>query len=104
MFGNKMFGKLQEAQKKMAEMKTRLDSVYLDGEAAGGKVIATANGNRELKNIVIDEELLKNNDAKSISQFVLTAVNNALEKSQKVNETEMQHAAKDMLPGIPGLF
>ena len=103
MFGNFM-GKMQEAQKKMEEIKLRLNNVYLDGEAENGKVKATANGNRELLNIQISSELVIEGDAEAISELVLLAVNRALEKAKNVNETELQSAAKSMLPSIPGMF
>ena len=39
-----MFGKLAEAQKKMQEIKDRLETVIVTGESEQGKVVAEANG------------------------------------------------------------
>ncbi len=103
MFGDMqgMMAKLKEAQAKIEETKARLNTVMVDGESGNGDVIVTITGNREIKNIAIDDELLK--DKEALEDYLIIALNNAIEKANQINETEMAAAAKDGLPDIPGL-
>ncbi len=103
MFGDMqgMMAKLKEAQAKIEETKVRLNTVMVDGESGNGDVIVTITGNREIKNIAIDDELLK--DKEALEDYLIIALNNAIEKANQINETEMAAAAKDGLPDIPGL-
>ncbi len=99
MFGNVM-GKLQEAQQKTEETKKRLDTVLVSEASPDGKVKITITGNREVKDIHIEESLLQ--DAEELSDYLVLAVNKAIEKASALHETEMQAAAKGML-NIPGM-
>ena len=96
-----MMAKLKEAQAKIEETKKRLDTVMVDGDAGNGLVIATVTGNREVKNIAIDDALLE--DREALEDYLIVALNKAIEKANQINETEMAAAAKDGLPDIPGM-
>ena len=101
MFGDLsgMMEKLKEAQKKVEQTKSRLNTVLVDGESNGVKVTVTAN--REIKNISIDDNLL--NDKEELEDYLIIALNKAIEKANAINEAEMAAAAKNGLPDIPGL-
>lgn len=99
MFGN-MMGKLQEMQQKSEEVKKRLDTISVQGDAENGKVIVTSTANRKISGMEISEELLKNGDKDQIEDLCMLAVNRALEQAEKVYEAEMKNVAKGMLPGM----
>jgi DNA-binding YbaB/EbfC family protein len=103
MFGDLqgMMAKLKEAQAKIEETKKRLDTVYVDGESGNGTVVVTVTANREVKNIAIDDSLLE--DKEALEDYLIIALNNAIEKANAVNEAEMAAAAKDGMPDLPGL-
>ncbi len=103
MFGDmqNMMAKLKEAQAKIEETKNRLNTVYVDGESGGGDVIATVTANREVKNIAIADELLE--DKEALEDYLIIAINKALEKANSINEAEMAAAAKDGMPDLPGM-
>ncbi len=103
MFGDMegMMAKLKEAQAKIEETKNRLNTVMVDGDAGNGMVVATVTGNREVKNIAIDNELLT--DKEALEDYLILALNKAIEKANRINETEMAVAAKGGLPDIPGM-
>jgi len=44
-----MFDKLQQAQQKSEEIKRKLDSIEVEGEAGNGLVKVVANANRKIK-------------------------------------------------------
>lgn len=102
MFGDLsgMMGKLKEAQQKIEETKTRLNTVLIDAEAGNGLVKVTVTANRQVKNISISEELTEKEE---IEDYLVLALNTALDKANSVNEAELAAAAKDGMPNIPGM-
>lgn len=101
MFGDLM-GKLEEAKKKAEATKERLNTVYVTGSAASGKIKVQATANSEIKEIEIDDEL-KNGEKEELTDFLILALNDALEKARNVHEAEMSSVAKDAMPNIPGM-
>ena len=102
MFGDlsSMMGKLKDAQEKIEATKVRLNTIFIDGEAGNGKVKVTVTANSLVKNISISEELT---DREEIEDYLLLALNKALEKAHSISETELAAAAKDGMPNIPGM-
>lgn len=94
-----MMQKLQEMQQKVEETKARLNTITVDGEAGAGKVKVTVTGNRQVKAVNITGELA-NYEAEELEDLLIMAFNNALEKAEQVNESEMRAAAGGMLPGM----
>ena len=95
-----MMGKLKEAQQKIEETKSRLNTVLVDEEAGNGAVKVTVTANRLVKNISISETL---KDSEEIEDYLIVALNKALKKANDINETELAAAAKDGMPNIPGM-
>ena len=102
MFGDMdgMMAKLQEAQQKIEEAKGKLNSIMVEGESGGGKVKVTATANREIRSVTIDDSLL--NDKDELEDYLIIALNNALENAHEINETTMSEAARGGMPNIPG--
>jgi len=103
MFG-KMFdimGKIEEAKKNVEEAKKRLNNVLIDADSAQGKIKVTVTGNRALKTLSINEELMQNKEM--LEDYLMIALNKALEEAGKMQEEELKRAAKDAMPNIPGL-
>ncbi len=100
MFGN-MMGKLQEAQQKMEEVKSKLDQITVIGEAQGVKV--SLNGNKVVTNIDIPQMILDDRDKDQIEDLLILALNKGLENAENVAQSEGASAMKGMLPNIPGL-
>ncbi len=97
MFGD-MMGKLQEMQQKSEEVKKRLDTISVEAEVQGVKVIV--NGNKKVISIAINDEIIQAGDKEQIEDLTLSAIQRAMEKAEKVYESEMQNIAKGMLPGM----
>ncbi len=103
MFG-KMFdimGKLEDAKKNVEEARKRLDHVLIDAEAGNGIVKVTVTGNRQLKSLNIADEAMQ--DKEMLEDYLMIALNKALEEAGTIQETELKKAATDALPNIPGL-
>jgi len=101
---NDLMGKLQEAQQQMVESKKRLNSVFVEAEVENGLVKVKANGNRKITQLSINKELLQNGDIEEIEDLIITAVNKAIEKADKLNEGEMSGMAANMMPNLANLF
>lgn len=97
-----MFGKFAEAQKKAEEIKQRLETITVTGEAENGAVIVTANANRKIQDIVIADALLANKE--QLQDILAVAINRAIENADKVSEAEMQALSSELLPGLGNLF
>lgn len=103
MFGDisGMMGKLKEAQQKVEETKTRLNSVLIDEKSKDGNLKITVTANSEIKSISIANELLT--DKEELEDYLILTLNSAIKKATAINEQEMAAAAKDGMPNIPGM-
>ncbi len=97
-----MFGKLNEAKQKAEEVKQRLETISVQGEAENGAVRVIANGNRRIQEIIIDDKLLT--DKEQLQDILTVAVNRAIENADNVANAEMQAIAGQLLPGLGNLF
>jgi len=96
-----MMGKLQEAQAKVEETKKQLDTVYLQEKSSDGLLNITISANREIKNVEVDEELLK--DKEQLEDYLVLTFNKAIKKASDLHEKELAKVAREGMPNIPGL-
>ncbi len=96
----KMMGKMGEMQKQMEVIKEKLNNISLIGEAENGSVKVVANGNRMLNSIEITDDFKNSVSIENLEHSILIAANRALEQAERVEKTEMSHAAMGMLPGM----
>ena len=97
----KMMKQLQEMQNKMAKLPEELGEVTIAGTAGGGAVTVEVDGHQHVLSVTIDPDAM--DDAEMLSDLVLVAVNDALDKSRtKASEHMGQLTAGLNLP--PGMF
>jgi len=99
-----MFDKLMQAQQKAGEVKKRLDAITVTGVAEGGKITVTANGNKVVQSVIIDDDLFKEGDKEQLEELLIIAINKAMEQADNVSQTEMAAMTKEMFGGLGGLF
>mgnify|MGYP000170952158 FL=1 len=97
MFNKKMMEKMQG---QMEETKAKLNNISVTGEAENGNVKVIANGNRMLNSIEINPDFYSTASKEQIEELILTAANRALEQAERVEKSEMSHAAMGMMPGL----
>ncbi len=100
-FGN-MMKQAQELQKKMAEAQNKLNEIEVEGTSGGGlvKIKSTAKGT--IKNIFIDDSLLKVEEKEILEDLIVAAINDAKQKG----ETAAQDQIKSLTGGLslpPGM-
>jgi nucleoid-associated protein EbfC len=101
-----MAGLLKQAQKAMQqaeEVQRQLEAESVDGSAGGGMVTCQANGLGKISAITIDPQVVDPEDVEMLQDLVLTAVSEALEKSEQLRQQRQQALMGSMgLP--PGMF
>jgi len=98
MFGD-MMDKLQGMQQQVEEIKKRLNTITVQGEAEG--IIVKINGNRTIQDISIPTELM--DDKEALEDLLITAMNRAITQATNLHDTEMASTAKGIIPNFPGL-
>ncbi|RPD48745.1 YbaB/EbfC family nucleoid-associated protein [Hymenobacter sediminis] len=98
-----MMGKMKELQDKMKQAQDQLQYVTATAESGGGLVKATANGQRSLLKLEIDESLLQPQDRDMLADLVVAAVNKVMEEAGEKAKEEMKKTTSGLIPNIPGL-
>ena len=101
----KMLKQVQKAQAQMMQLQEELNEKTVEASSGGGAVRAVVSGAKEIKELHIDPELLRDEDADAemIQDLVITAVNEALREADKMATGEMEKLTGGMgLP--PGLL
>lgn len=93
---------IQQMQNRMAKIQQELEEAEVEGTAGGGVVKATANGQRALLSIKIDPSAVDPEDVEMLEDLVLTAVQDALDKSAALAEEKMGALTGGLK--IPGLM
>ena len=97
MFNKKMMEKMQG---QVEEVKEKLNNISVTGEAENGAIKVVANGNRLLNSIEITDEFYTSASKEQIEDLIVTATNRALEQAERVEKSEMSHAAMGIIPGL----
>lgn len=100
-FGN-MQKMLSELQKNIEKAMSELEGMSVTGEAGGGMVKVTANGKREILKVEIEPDLIKSQDKEMLEDLVAAAINNALEKAEKMAADHLGASAGGLLSMLPG--
>lgn len=97
-----MFDKLFQVQQKAEEVKKKLDSITVTGEAEAGKIKVTATGNKVITAVDIEETFLAVADKEELEELLVVAINKAIEQAENIHQSEMQSLSQDMLGGLGG--
>ncbi|MDA8940840.1 MAG: YbaB/EbfC family nucleoid-associated protein [Flavobacteriaceae bacterium] len=96
-----IMGKLKETQATIEETKKRLNHVYVDESSPDGLLKVTISANRVIKSIFIDNSLYL--EKNKLEDVLISILNKAITRADKINETELSTVAKNGMPNIPGL-
>jgi len=93
---------IQQMQNRMAKIQQELDEAVVEGTAGGGVVKAEVSGQRALLSIKIDPSAVDPEDVEMLEDLVLAAVQDAMERAQKMAEDKMSALTGGIK--IPGLM
>lgn len=97
-----LFKQAQKVQDEMAKVQEKLEGMTVEGSAGGGMVIVTATGKQKILSIKMDPEVSGSGDVEMLEDLIVSAVNQALEKSQEMAQQELQKVTGGMLGNLPG--
>ncbi len=79
-----MMHQAQKLQGKLAKAQQELSDTTLEVSSGGGAITITVNGQQLLKSVKISPEAVNPDDVELLEDLVLTAVNEAIGKSQEL--------------------
>lgn len=107
-FGGKKGGmgsvvkKAQKMQEEIEKLQEELNEREYKATAGGGAIEVTVSGKKELQDISISKEVIKEEEKEMLEDLIISAVNEALRKAEEEVDEEMAKVTGGMR--IPGLF
>ena len=96
----------QVMQQEMLKIQEGLKDKFVETSVAGGGITLKANGQKKIVDLSISLDVLKDaieeEDATIVSDLIINAVNEVLEKAEDMAEKEMEIITGGV--SIPGLF
>ncbi|TVR02558.1 MAG: YbaB/EbfC family nucleoid-associated protein [Deltaproteobacteria bacterium] len=103
---NKTLGGIVKQAQRMNQQIARITDEMSDREveatAGGGAVLAVVNGRQQLVRLDIDPGLLSPDEAETLRELVITAVNLAMENAKEMMKTEVDKVTGGL--HLPGLY
>ena len=98
-----MMKQVQKMQQDMLKMQQELQEKEYEAKAGGGVVAAVVNGKHELKNLVIDPEVVDPDDVEMLQDMIMAAVNEAVRAADSDASSSMSKLTGG-IGGLGGLF
>ncbi|MFT3866908.1 MAG: YbaB/EbfC family nucleoid-associated protein [Nibricoccus sp.] len=96
----KLLKQAQKMQRQIETLQTQLEAKELEVTSGGGAVKVKINGSGKFLALTLDPEFLKE-DAKIVSDTILSAIQDAAKQSKEQNEAEMQKVTSAFqMPGL----
>lgn len=100
-----MMKKVQQMQSDMKKIAQELEGEIVSTGSGRGAVIASVSGNMALKALKIDPALAPMDDPQKLSELVIAAVNDGLEKAKALGAKKMGSLTGGLnIPGLDGLM
>ncbi len=99
---NKQFMRqAQQLQAKLEKTHEELANTTLEASSGGGAVTVVATGQQEIKSVKISPEVVEAGDVEMLEDLVMSAVNEALRKSQELATSRLGALTGGLkLPGL----
>ncbi len=92
----------QQLQAKLAKAQEELGNITVEATSGGGAVKVVADGHQKVHSIEISPEVIESGDIELLQDLVMTAVNEAITKSQELVNEQLISLTGGL--NIPGLF
>ena len=99
---NALMRQAQNMQKQMQKKQTEIESKEFVVSSNGGAITITIMGDKTVKNINIDEDLIDVDNKEMLQEMLTIAVNEAIRKVENEMSAAMNGATGGM--NIPGMF
>jgi nucleoid-associated protein EbfC len=95
----KMLKQMQKVQAEMLKLQEEVNSRTVEASSGGGAVRAVVSGGKELVELHLDPEILKEEDVEMVQDLIMGAVNEAIRAADKMANSEMQKLSGSL--GLP---
>jgi DNA-binding YbaB/EbfC family protein len=88
-----MLGLMKQAQamqEKIQAIQAEMERLEVEGQSGGGMVRVTLSAKGQLRNVVIDDQLLKPAEKQILEDLIVTAHEDARKKAERLMEEKMQ--------------
>lgn len=92
----------QKMQEEMEAKKEELNAKEYEIKAGGGAVTLVINGEKEVKSLSIDPEIVDPDDIETMTDILIAAFNEAIKRVESEAEAEMSQITGSL--NVPGLF
>lgn len=99
---NNLMKQAQKMQKQMEETQAALEQKELEVTSGGGAVKILITGKKEVKEIVIDKDVVDPDDVEMLQDLLMTAVNEAIRQVEELSSKELGQLTGGLNMG--GLF
>lgn len=97
---NKLMKQAQKMQAEMARAQEELANMTCEAVVGGGAIKVVVNGHKALKELEIDPDVIDPDDVEMLQDMIIAAINEALEKAEKMAQDTMGK----ITGGMPGIF
>jgi DNA-binding YbaB/EbfC family protein len=97
-----MLQQLQKVQEEMVKTQEALGEETVTVTAGGGAITVVISGHQKIQSITIEPEVVDPDDVEMLQDLVLAAVNEAIDKSQKLASDRLGALTGGL--SIPGLM
>lgn len=98
---NKFVRQAQELQAKLAKAQQELGEITVEASSGGGAVKIIIDGQQHVRSVIISPEVVNAEDTEMLQDLVMTAVNEAIKKSQELATSRLGSLTNGLK--IPGL-
>lgn len=92
----------QQLQSKLAKAQEELGDITVEATSGGGAVKVVIDGHQKIHSVEISPEVIESGDIELLQDLVMTAVNEAITKSQELVNKHLSSLTGGL--NIPGLF
>ena len=90
---------MKQAQQMQERLQTELAATEVEATSGGGMVTVVMNGQKQIRQLTIDPEVVSGDDVEMLQDLIVAAINDA---QRKVDETVAGKMGGLKIPGLTG--
>ena len=101
---NNLMKQAQRMQKQMEETQAELEAKEYEISSGGGAVKVKINGNKEITELIIAEEIVDPDDIEMLQETIMAAVNEAIRTQVEDEKEQLGKITGGLGGGLGGMF
>ena len=98
-----MMGKMGKLKEEIANLNDEMDAKELHLSGASDMLQITVSGNKEIRNISINESMFRPEFKDELEDQLVVLINQAINEADIQKKAEFKERTEGMMPNIPGL-